>query len=128
MTEEIYRLAAGLVRPEEEEEALLRLLCREAERRLTRQAGEGREECQEALLCAAAFLGAAGLIDSRCGQSAGGSVEKFSVGEVSVTTGSGGTGGGGSDSAGERLRRQAERMMAPYRSDGEGFAFLGVRG
>ena len=50
------------------------------------------------------------------------------MGEVSVTTGSGGTGSGGSDSAGERLRRQAERMMAPYRSDGEGFAFLGVRG
>ena len=126
MTEEIYRLAAGLVRPEEEEEALLRLLCREAERRLTRQAGEGREECQEALLCAAAFLGAAGQLDSRCGQDIGGGVERFSVGEVSVTTGSGGT-GGGSGSAGERLRRQAERMMAPY-CGGEGFAFLGVRG
>jgi hypothetical protein len=27
----------------------------------------------------------------------------------------------------ERLRRQAERMMAPY-CGGEGFAFLGVRG
>ena len=126
MTEEIYRLAAGLARPSEEEGELLRLLCREAERRLTRQAGERREECREALLCAAAFLGAAGLIDSRCGQSVGGSVEKFSVGEVSVTTGSGGT-GGGSGSAGERLRRQAERMMAPY-CGGEGFAFLGVRG
>ena len=122
MTEEIYRLAAGLVRPEEEEEALLRLLCREAERRLTRQAGEGREECQEALLCAAAFLGAAGLLDSRCGQDIGGGVERFRGGEVSVTTGGGGGGG-----AGERLRRQAERMMAPY-CGGEGFAFLGVRG
>ena len=126
MTEEIYRLAAGLVRPSEEEEELLRLLCREAERRLTRQAGEGREECREALLCAAAFLGAAGLLDSRCDQDIGGGVERFSVGEVSVTTGSGGT-GGGSGSAGERLRRQAERMMAPY-CGGEGFAFLGVRG
>lgn len=126
MTEEIYRLAAGLVRPSEEEEELLRLLCREAERRLTWQAGEGREECREALLCAAAFLGAAGLLDSRCGQDIGGGVERFSVGEVSVTTGSGGT-GGGSGSAGERLRRQAERMMAPY-CGGEGFAFLGVRG
>ena len=124
MTEEIYRLAAGLVRPEEEEEALLRLLCREAERRLTRQAGEGREECQEALLCAAAFLGAAALLDSRWGQGGGGGVERFSVGEVSVTTGGS---GGGSDSAGERLRRQAERMMAPY-CGGGGFAFLGVRG
>ena len=30
MTEEIYRLEAWLVMPEEEEEALLRLLCREA--------------------------------------------------------------------------------------------------
>ena len=126
MTEEIYRLAAGLARPSEEEGELLRLLCREAERRLTRQAGERREECREALLCAAAFLGAAGLMDSRCGQDIGGGVERFSVGEVSVTTGSGGT-GGGSGSAGERLRRQAERMMAPY-CGGEGFAFLGVRG
>lgn len=117
MTEEIYRLAAGLARPSEEEGELLRLLCREAERRLTRQAGERREECREALLCAAAFLGAAGLMDSRCGQDIGGGVERFSVGEVSVTTGGGG----------ERLRRQAERVMAPY-CGGEGFAFLGVRG
>ena len=74
MTEEIYRLAAGLARPSEEEGELLRLLCREAERRLTRQAGERRAGCRAA-----------------------------------------------------RLRRQAERMMAPY-CGGEGFAFLGVRG
>ena len=47
-------------------------------------------------------------------------MERFSVGEVSVTTGSGG-------SAADRLRLQAERMMAPY-CGGEGFAFLGVRG
>ena len=118
MTEEIYTLAAGLARPAETEEALLRMLCREAERQLERQTEGRREECREALLCAAAFLAAAGLMDSR----GGGAVERFTVGEVSVTTGS----GSGSDAAG-RLRRQAERLMAPYRAAG-GFIFRGVRG
>lgn len=121
MTEEIYALAAGIARPAAGEETLLRLLCRETERQLARQAGDRREECREALLCAAAFLAAAGLLDSR--GSAGGRVERFSVGEVSVTAGAGSVSGG----AGDRLRRQAERMMAPY-CGGEGFVFIGVRG
>lgn len=117
MTEEIYAIASGVARPAGTEEALLRLLCREAEQRLRRQAGERWEACREAALCAAALLAAAGLWESRGGS---GGVERFSVGEVSVTTGSGG-------SAADRLRLQAERMMAPYCAGG-GFAFMGVRG
>ena len=112
MTEEIYAIASGVARPAGTEEALLRLLCREAEQRLRRQAGERWEACREAALCAAALLAAAGRWESRGGS--GG------VGEVSVTTGSGG-------SAADRLRLQAERMMAPYCAGG-GFAFMGVRG
>ena len=44
------------------------------------------------------------------------------MGDVSLRTGSGGSGGGA-----EILRRQAERLMAPYWQD-DGFAFLEVRG
>lgn len=117
MTEEIYTLAAGLSAPSEEEAALLRLLCQGAEKSLARQVGAGREECREALLCAAAFLAAGALLDSRAGAAAG--VERFTVGDVSVTT--------GGSAGGDRLRQLAAGLMAPYRT-GEGFAFRGVRG
>ena len=128
MRERILELALAATGGSETARTLLEPLCAAAEEAWRRRLREDvtEENSREALLCAAAFLGAAGLLDSRCGQDIGGGVERVSVGEVSVTTGSGGT-GGGSGSAGERLRRQAERMMAPY-CGGEGFAFLGVRG
>ena len=114
MSEEIYALAAALAPPSAEEETLLRLLCQGAEKALARQAGG--EPCRETLLCAAAFLAAGGLLDSRSGA---GNVERFTVGEVSVTM--------GGSAGGDRLRRAAGALMAPYRA-GESFLFWGVRG
>ena len=115
MNEMIYAMAAALTSPAEEERSVLELLCLAEEKRLRRLLGERAEEWQEAFLCAAAFFAAAALLESRDG----GKVESFTVGDVSVKTEQGNA---------QRLREQAERLLAGFGIGGEGFAFLGVRG
>ena len=105
MHEKILTLAKAIVRPAEEEEALLDALCTP-------------EDCG-AFPCAAALLAAAGLLPCRDG----GDVERFTAGEVSLQTG----GNGGLCASAGLLRRQAAAMMAPYWAD-DSFAFAGVRG
>ena len=118
MQERILTLAAGLTGAGEEEQELLAALCGAAE-----QAWRGRlwpgvtpEECGEAFDCAAAFTAAADF-----GAGRGGSVESFTVGDLSVKTGS----GGGDRSA--DWRKSAARLMAPYVQP-EDFCFKEVRG
>jgi len=114
MNDMICAMAAALAAPEEKEMPLLELLCRAEEKRLEHLPEKIAEECQEALLCAAAFFAAAALLESR----SGGRAESFRVGDVSVQTG---------DGAGA-LRRQGERLLAGCGVGSEGFAFQEVRG
>ena len=99
---------------------LARAICAPTEAELASRLGTevSPADCGDAFSCAAALLTAAGLLACRTG----GEAEQFTVGDVSLRTGSGGSGGGA-----ETLRRQAERLMAPYWQD-DGFAFLEVRG
>lgn len=108
--DEIYELAARLA-PAGTEETVLRMLCRAAERELRSRLRPGlrEEEYTDALICAAAWIAAGSL-----GRS-GGNAKSFSVGDVSVTTGSSGD---------ERMRRLADQLMAPYVKDS--FAFREV--
>ncbi len=115
MNERIYAMAAALTSPAEKERSLLELLCHAEEKRLKRLMGARVEEWQETFLCAAAFLAAAALLESRAANKVG----SFTVGDVSVKTENAGA---------ERLRRQAERLLASCGICGDGFAFLEVRG
>lgn len=120
MRETILELARAICVPGETEVPVLEALVSAAEAELAGRLGSetSPEDCGDAFLCAAALLAAAGLLACRTG----GDVEQFTVGEISLRSGSGGSGGGA-----EILRRQAERLMAPYWTD-DGFAFLEVRG
>jgi len=115
---QVMSLAEAIVRPTEAEQPLLTALCTAAVAELTGRLRDGvtPEDCGDAFPCAAALLAAAGMLPCR----GGGDVRQFSVGDVSLRMDGEGTGG-------DPLRRQAERMIAPYCGDG-GFAFLGVRG
>jgi len=115
---QVMSLAEAIVRPNEAELPLLTAMCTAAVTELTGRLREGLspEDCGDAFSCAAALLAAAGMLPCR----GSGDVEQFSVGDVSLRMGGEGTGG-------DTLRRQAERMMAPYCGDSD-FAFLGVRG
>ena len=112
MREEIYTLAAAIVAPSEEEKALLELLSAAAEQELAAALRPGItvDTCREAFLCAAGYLAAAGVLESR-----GNQAEQFSAGEVSIRT-------GGAESRGVGLRALARQLMAPY-SEGGSSAF-----
>ena len=101
--------------------SVLEALCTAAEAEMTQRLQEGvtPEDCGDAFSCAAALLAAAGLLPCR----SGGEAEQFTVGDVSVKTGSGGQ----VCEAAAAMRRQAASIMAPYWGDSE-FAFQGVRG
>ena len=118
MQEKILTLAAGLTGAGEEERELLCALCAAAEQnwRGRLRPGLTPEDCGEAFACAAAFTAAA---DFGMGRNSG--VESFTVGELSVKTGS-----GGGDRSGD-WRKSAERLMAPYVL-AEDFCFKGVQG
>ena len=92
---------------------LLRPLCQAAEREMAGRLREGLspEACGPAFPVAAAWLVLAGLEAGTDG------VTSFSAGDLTVHTGGDGAGA---------MRRQAERLMAPYLADG--FAFRGVLG
>ena len=121
MVEQILGLAALIARPAEEEKTLFEAMCTAAAADLTRRLRDGvkPEDCGDAFPCAAALLAAGGLLACR----SGGDVEQFSVGDVSVRTGSGNHG----CETTAAMRRQAAAMMAGFCGDDE-FAFLGVRG
>lgn len=121
MMKQILDLAALIVQPSEAEMPLLSALCTAAETELARRLKEGLkpEDCGDSFTCAAALLAASGLLPCRDG----GSVEQFSVGDVSVRTG----GSSHTCDAAAAMRRQAAVMMSCYCSDNE-FAFLGVHG
>lgn len=96
----------------EEEMPVLEALCgASADRRLSRlRSGVAPADCEEALICAAAFTAAA---DLAAGQ---GGVTAFSAGALSVKAGT---------NTGE-LRRAAERLMEPFVTPGDIF-LQGVR-
>ena len=120
MYEKIYALACAVAAPTEAEKPLLEALCSAAQADLAGRLRQdvAPEDCSDAFLCAAALLAVSGLLPCR---EAGG-VEQFTVGEVSVRTGS-----SGGCTASAALRSQAAALLAPYCGDGS-FAFLGVKG
>ena len=120
MSEEIRAMAAVMAGERPEESGLLTALCTAAEGRLRRRLREEAADYEEALACAAAFLAASWLLDSRC---AGGEDVSFRAGSLSVTAPS----AAARSTRSARLRMEAERMMAPYCADG-GFDFRGVSG
>lgn len=116
LNELIWETAVNLGAPEEEELDSLERLCLAAERELRGRLRPGVtvEDCQPALLVAAAWMALGALQESR----AAGEAASFSAGDLSISRSGG---------QGESLRRQAERLMAPYLKDG-GFVFQGVKG
>ncbi len=104
-----------------EEEAILQMLCaawiQEWENRLREDVTA--DDCQEALICAAALCAAAGLIAGRSGDPVSG----FTAGAVSVSRRSGAE----VSAAANVLTEQAERLMAPWTGTAD-FSFRGVRG
>ena len=112
--EDCLSLAKVLGDVEEADWPRLELLCEAALAGLRRRLRPGVTEadCGEALPLAGAFLALAGLEEER-------DVEQFSAGDLTIRTG-----GGGKSAA---FRQQAERVMAPWLTDG-GFVFRGVRG
>lgn len=109
--QEIFRTALELAPEGTQQEVLLRL-CRAAQQQLRGKLRRGLspEDCADAFVLACALTAVAELPKNTDG------VERFSVGEVSVTA------AGGS----EALRERARRLLAPYCADG--FSFLGVPG
>jgi len=120
MHEKILKLAACISQASEEEGPLLEALCTAAEEGIIRRLRKDRtpESCGDTLYCAAALLAAAGMLTCR---DSGDDVEQFTAGDVSLRLGQGACEGAAA------LRRQAERMMAPFWED-DAFAFAGVRG
>lgn len=114
-------LAQAVSGAAEAEMPLLELLCEAARRRWEARLKPeaGAEDCEAALVCAAAFTAAADLAVSRDG----GTVSSFTAGDVSVKS----RGAAESASLAAGLRQTAERLMAPYAKT-EGFCFQGVRG
>lgn len=117
MTERIVDLAKTLGQVADEDEAALRVLCALAEEELSRRLRPGvtAQDCEAAFSVGAAWLALAGLC-------AGEREESVTAGGLSIKR----SGASGPERSAE-LRRQCERVMAPYLRD-EAFFFLGVRG
>ena len=104
-------LAIAMGAAEEDAEILLPLCqAAEAELRARLRTGITPEACGSAFLVAVAWLAMDGL------EAAGGRVERFSVGDLTVDT-----------SGSRSLRQRAEELMRPYIME-IGFAFMGVDG
>lgn len=113
LTEQVYAQAlilAGAL--EEQQEALLEILCQGATSSLTAQLREGLtpEDCKADFVAAASLLALANLNGADAKQ-----VSQFQAGDLSVKY---------QDTASQCLRRQAELVISPYLKDR--FAFLGV--
>ena len=114
MTGQIYAqalLMAGKLT--QEQENLLRMLCRVARRQLEGRLRPGitAEDCRSDFVCAGSLLALAALSESDGGP------ERFTAGELTIQRGS-------QSAAARCLRGQAELLMMPYVRDS--FAFLGV--
>ena len=113
--EEIVALAKALGRVPQGQEEVLEALCQAAWEQLAGRLREGvaPEDCGGAFQLACAWTALAGL-------EAGGGVERFTAGSVSIQTGEGGA-------RAAALREQAEAVLVPW-LDGGGFHFRGVPG
>lgn len=114
LEEQIYAqalLMAGEL--SQEQDALLRMLCRVAKTNLEGRLREGltAEDLQADLIAAGSLLALAALSESDGGP------ERFTAGELTIQRGS-------ASAAAKCLRSQAELLMMPYVRDC--FAFLGV--
>ena len=114
LAEQIYAqalLMAGQL--SQEQDALLRMLCRVAKTNLEGRLREGlkAEDLRSDFVAAGSLMALAALSESD------GSPERFTAGELTIQRGS-------SSAASKCLRGQAELLMMPYVRDG--FAFLGV--
>ena len=114
LEEQIYAqalLMAGQL--SQEQDALLRMLCRVAKTNLEGRLREGlqAEDLRADFIAAGSLLALAALSESD------GSPERFTAGELTVQRGS-------TSAAAKCLRGQAELLMMPYVRDC--FAFLGV--
>jgi hypothetical protein len=125
LTESLERVAARTLaeamRHAPDKPAGLELLClaavQDAAARL--RPNISPEECAPAFVSACALLALAGLTVREA--SAGGGVNSFRLGAVSVSAGRAGDASARADT----LRKEAERLLAPYVTP-PGFAFLGV--
>lgn len=121
LSAEAFAAAKVLTGAGSDEEAFLQTLCaawvQEWKNRLREDVTA--DDCQEALVCAAALCAAAGLTAGRSGDPVSG----FTAGAVSVSC-RGGT--EAADAAGV-LTGQAERLMAPWTTAAD-FSFRGVPG
>jgi hypothetical protein len=122
MHETILSLAGTLSGAKDTEASLLELLCTAQEQAWSERLREGikAEDCREAYCCASAFSAVADLMAGRCGEDGG--VTSFRAGDVSVKK----DGASEAGFAADNLRRQAERLMAPYVCE-DTFCFRGVR-
>ncbi len=114
MKDRVFAQAALLAGElEENQEALLRLLCDSTVSSLEKKLKEGLTpgDCEEDFAAAASFLALAAL------QSVGTGVREFKAGDLTVVKDREAT-------ASRCLRRQGEAIIEPYLRDS--FAFLGV--
>lgn len=119
MHERIYEMAATVISPSAEEEAILSLLCSAAETELCMglRCGVTPEDCGSIYVFAAALMATSNLMLLRSTDGA----QQFTAGDLSIRKEQ------SSAIAAAALRRQAMAVMAPFRSD-DGFAFLEVQG
>ena len=114
LEEQIYAQALLMAgRLSEEQDALLRMLCRVAKNNLEGRLRSGLtpEDLRADFVAAGSLVALAALSESDSGP------ERFTAGELTVQRGS-------SSAAAKCLRGQAELLLMPYVRDS--FAFLGV--
>ena len=119
---QILSTARTLTGAEQDEEMLLQRICLAQEAQLARALREGvkQENCEDACICAAAWLAAAALESARAG---GEELSSLRAGDMSVTKRA------AADAARrlDALRAQAWALMRPYTKDG-GFYFCRTQG
>lgn len=122
MSGRILAVACAMTKADENERETLALLCTAEEKALEGRLREGvcKEECEDAFICAAAFLAAAALESARAG---GEELSSLRAGDLTVTKRTSGEGGKRLTA----LREQAQMLMRPYTKDGA-FCFFGVQG
>lgn len=121
MLEETYE-AAQKAAPSGADEETVKRLCRAALAQIQARLRDGvqMDTCRDAFVCAAAWTALAMLLTP--GQASGGSVESFTVGDVSVKAAHETIAG-----TAEGYLARAEALMRPFCKP-RGFAFLGVNG
>ncbi len=121
MTQDIFALAKALGGLGDDTDEVLLRLCQAAEAGLTGRLKDGvtAEECEDAFLCASAWLALAGI----CAGRSTGETEAFTAGSLTIRQGAAGSQAKRADA----LRRQAELLMAPY-TQCSGFCFMGAQG